>query len=105
MSKKQKPELKKPWTFEQPICREIGGEMFFAADLDDPDEIDSNISNVQEARKVCSSCMHQIDCAEWGIHHEKFGIWGGLSPRDLTQIRKNRNIVLETITLFQHIDS
>ena len=78
--------------------------MFFAADLDDPDEIDTNIANVQMARKICSGCDHQVECSEWGIYHEKFGIWGGLSPRDLVDARKKRNIILETVTIFRGIE-
>ena len=104
MSKKKTPNLKKPWTFEQPLCREIGGEMFFASDLDDENELDTNIANVQMARTVCLRCEHQKDCAEWGVHHEKFGIWGGLSPRDLIEARRKRNIIIETVTLFRYID-
>jgi hypothetical protein len=104
LSNKQTPSLKKPWNFEQPLCREVGGEMFFAADLDDPDEMDTNIANVQMARTVCLGCEHREDCAEWGIRHERFGIWGGLSPRDLVETRKKRNIIIETVTLFRYID-
>ena len=78
--------------------------MFFSADLDDPDEIDTNIANVQMARKICMECPHQKDCAEWGVYHERFGIWGGMSPRDLVDARKKRNIILETVTLFRSID-
>ena len=99
MSKTTAPKLKEPWKFEEPLCREVGVVMFFAADLDDPDEMDSNISNTQEAKKVCNSCVHKIECAEWAIHHEKYGIWGGLSPRELTLARNKRNITLKVIDL------
>jgi hypothetical protein len=97
--------LKKPWTFEQPLCREVGGELFYTSDLDDPSEMDSNVSNVQAARRLCDNCSHIEDCAEWGIRHEKFGVWGGLSPKDLVDIRKKRNIPLETPTYLPFIDS
>lgn len=105
MSTNKTPDLKKPWTFDNPICAQVGGEMFYSADLDDPNELDSNISNVQEARKICSSCSHQEDCANWGIYHERFGIWGGLSPKDLVKIRQKRNIIVETVTLFSYIEN
>ena len=97
---KNTSSLKKPWTFEEPICREVGGELFYTSDLDDPEEIDSNVSNVQAARRLCNRCVHQNDCAEWGIHHEKFGVWGGHSPSELVEIRKKRNIIVESPNAF-----
>lgn len=92
-------DLQKPWTFEQPICREIGGFMFYMSDEDDPEALDSNVRNTQEAKKICLKCEHVVECAEWGIHHEKFGVWGGLSPYELIAIRRRRNITIKTIDL------
>tara|TARA_B100000214_G_C23937828_1_gene614050 strand:- start:709 stop:864 length:156 start_codon:yes stop_codon:yes gene_type:complete len=34
-------------------------------------------------------------CAEHGIHHEAFGIWGGLTTKDRREIRRKRNIILD----------
>lgn len=40
------------------------------------------------ARKVCSGCELLNPCAAWAIATgQEFGIWGGLSPR---QIRRHR---------------
>jgi len=92
-------KLRKPWTFERPLCKEIGGEVFFIDDFDDPRGMDTNSSNVQIAKKLCSKCEHQIECAEWGIHHERYGVWGGLSQVDLAAIRKRKNILLEIVDI------
>jgi hypothetical protein len=43
---------------------------------------------------VCGRCTHKSECAEWGLAHERFGIWGGLSENQRKEIRKERNIVL-----------
>jgi hypothetical protein len=92
-------KLQEPWKFEQPVCREIGVEAFYAGDEDDPQSLDSNVLNNQLAKKLCQTCEHIVECAEWGIRHERFGIWGGLSPYELIAARKNRNIIMQSIDL------
>ena len=88
-----------PWEFSEPLCREIGGEMFFAGDEDDPQSMDSNIINTLEAKKICQTCAHIVECADWGIHHERYGVWGGLSPHEMIIARRKRNIVMQSVTL------
>ena len=51
----------------------------------------------KNVKNVCFSCVHQVECAEWGLKHERFGIWGGLSEYDRKRIRKKKNIIVETI--------
>jgi hypothetical protein len=45
LSKKSTSNLPEPWTFKKAVCREIGGEIFFFGDVDDPDHLDTNIVN------------------------------------------------------------
>ena len=97
MSKKSTPNLPGPWTFENAVCKEIGGEIFFFGDSDDPDSLDTNIINTTLAKNICLSCDHIVDCAEWGIYHEEFGVWGGLAPVELARARKKRNIIMHSI--------
>ena len=92
-------KLQEPWTFSEPLCREIGGEAFFAGDEDDPQSLDTNILNNQIAKKICQTCVHVVECAEWGLHHERYGIWGGLSPHEMIITRRKRNIIMQTVTL------
>ena len=87
--------LRKPWTFERPLCKEIGGEVFFIDDFDDPRGMDTNSSNVQIAQRFCFRCEHQVDCAEWGILNEEHGMWGGLTPRQRREIRRQRRIYIK----------
>jgi hypothetical protein len=94
-------ELQEPWTFENPLCSQVGGDTFYAGDEDDPDCLQPTTGYTQDAKKVCGNCEHIVECAEWGIRHEKYGVWGGLSPYELTLVRKKRNINVETVTFIK----
>jgi hypothetical protein len=83
--------LKKPWNFEKPLCAEIGVELFYLEDRDEVDHL--NLYDYNMAKNTCNSCIHKTECAEWGIYHENFGIWGGTTPLERTQIRRKRGIV------------
>lgn len=84
---------RKPWDFENPLCAEIGTELFFLEDRD-RDEKTMPVSQEQykQAQKTCYSCVHRIECAEWAIYNEAFGVWGGLTAKDRKQIRIARRI-------------
>lgn len=81
---------KGPWTFTQALCREVGVELFFSKDADDPNSR-GDISNYKHAKTICAKCIHQVECAEWGIAMETHGFWGGLTPKERSQIRGKRN--------------
>lgn len=87
---------KKPWQFDQPICSQVGVELFYIDDRDDVRPKVAVLADYNIARKICDSCVHKIDCAEWGIEHEVHGLWGGLTPQERAKIRKNRGIVVNT---------
>ena len=36
---------------------------------------------------LCFNCPVLDECARWGIHHEQFGIWGGLTDWQREEIR------------------
>jgi len=66
------------------MCKDMGLDLFYRED---------ESKNTDEYRKVlqlCKSCKHKIECAEWGIHKERWGIWGGLSPNERHNIRRSR---------------
>jgi hypothetical protein len=86
-----------PWNFTNALCSEIGTEMFFVEDRDEQDL--TSLSDYKVAISICRKCEHISDCAEWGIKHEGFGIWGGLTPKQRKTIRQSRNIIIITTEL------
>lgn len=79
--------MREPYEYEAPICAEVGGDAWFPEKGGSPTEL-------QFARTICSRCIHREECQEWGIHNERFGIWGGLTEMDRRRIRRHRGIVL-----------
>lgn len=45
---------------------------------------------VAEAKAVCKSCPIQMQCLEYAIKNEEFGIWGGLGPAERDSMRRSR---------------
>ena len=82
--------MREPSQYEAPSCATIGGDFWF------PDKELGTVSTTdgQYAKSICRGCPHRRECAEWGIHKENFGIWGGLSPRERFRIRQQRGIRL-----------
>lgn len=75
--------------FTDASCAGIGIEPFF-----EDEENHGKFTNLKTVRVICASCPVNAACAEWGLHHEKYGIWGGLTPEERNRIRKVRNITL-----------
>ena len=82
--------MKKPWEFDNPLCAEIGPAYFFLEDDGKP----YSTNEYRMVKSLCSTCIHQTDCADWGIAKETFGIWGGLNPRERQSIRRRRRVSL-----------
>src|SRR3954449_6827056 len=48
-------------------------------------------ASTREAKSVCRGCEVRVECLEYALQHgEKFGIWGGLSERELRRVRRQR---------------
>ena len=65
-------------------CRTVDSSLFFAAD----GERDSE-RRVRErrAKAVCAVCRVKLPCRAYAIdHHERYGIWGGLTERDRARL-------------------
>lgn len=82
-----------PWEYENPICNQVGLDIFFPKDHDEVDEI--NIYNYSNAKKICASCAHRVECADWGTLHEAYGVWGGLDPKDRANRRRSAKLILD----------
>jgi hypothetical protein len=82
--------MRVPWEFENPLCAEVGMEIYFP-DIEDP----SHRTHTRAAISICNKCPHIAECAEWGITQEYFGIWGGLNVDERKRIRSARGITLK----------
>lgn len=82
--------MREPIFFEDPACATVGGDFWF------PDKHDgsSNSTEMLLAISICRKCTHKVECAEWGIVNERFGIWGGTTERQRRVIRQQKNITL-----------
>ena len=76
--------MRQPHQYEQPLCRELIG---------DPDVwIEETRDNKETAKAICKLCPHRIECAEYGIMVEVFGVWGGLTTSERARIADQRRI-------------
>ena len=75
------------------LCREVGTEFFYP-----PEDNERDVSIYALGKTICSGCRVRRECLDWGMRHESFGLWGGLSPRERLSLRSKLNITLESIT-------
>jgi WhiB family redox-sensing transcriptional regulator len=74
--------------FADARCREIGIELFFE------DDETGKFVDVRKSKGLCSGCPIVSTCLEWALHHEKYGIWGGTTPKERDEMRKKMNIIM-----------
>jgi hypothetical protein len=86
--------MREPKDYEAPSCAEVGGDFWFAEKDVDDNEL-KVINDYNFAKSICNRCIHKVECAEWGLRKEAWGMWGGLSPKDRKAIRRQQNIFLE----------
>lgn len=82
--------MREPSSYEAPLCAQVGGDYWFP-------ELGGDQTEILRAKRICGNCPHQLECAEWGLHHEKHGIWGGLTVNDRRVIRRQQNIKVREI--------
>ena len=82
--------MREPRNYEAPLCAQVGDGDFWFPEVGYGTSYETVV-----ARSICGKCVHQAECAEWGIRYERHGIWGGLTELDRTIIRKKRNIILQ----------
>lgn len=87
-------EDRPPWKYENPLCAEVGTEIFFTDDKDEKSGA-QKFNVYEDARKVCSLCNHLAECGQWATKNEKFGFWGGLTPEQRKETRRKLNIILK----------
>lgn len=43
---------------------------------------------IAEAKAICQTCHHVVECGEIGMAKGDFGIWGGMSQSELRKLKK-----------------
>ena len=73
--------LELPAFFDEAIC--LGAE---------PSIFDGDsLTDVLEAKKICSACPIQAMCLEWATHTQDAGVWGGSTPDERKKLRGGTN--------------
>lgn len=80
--------MRGPWEFQNAPCTQVGVNVFFAQDKDDPESNGTRDAMYRDAKKVCSTCQYKTDCALWGLANETHGVWGGLTPKERKLIKR-----------------
>lgn len=58
---------------------------------------------VDRAAQICGGCPVREPCAEWGIKHENYGIWGGLTGPQLDEVRRHMNVRRVALDITRHM--
>lgn len=86
-----------PDKFKDAGCKGLSTEMFYP---------DKRVFNREEERfynNLCARCPVREACMEWGLAHENYGIWGGLTPLQRTHYRKALKWGINDLTAGEHL--
>jgi hypothetical protein len=75
-----------PQLTEQAGCKGLDTEVFYP---------EKDIFTPEEERimgRMCIECPVMLMCLEWGIAHERSGVWGGTTPYRRQQVRRAMGI-------------
>lgn len=68
--------------FKQAACAGVETDFFYPPkDIFSPDE-------KAMITRMCMACPILEMCREWGLVHERYGVWGGLVPIDREKMRQ-----------------
>jgi len=71
-----------PAWMDDALCRETGSDLFYTTHRG---------RHLGEAFRVCQLCDVRAECLDWAIsHNEQFGVWGGKSPLQRQEIKRQR---------------
>jgi hypothetical protein len=79
-------------------CASIGTSLFYP---DNPSNV--TVMEKQIIHQTCYSCRIQSQCLEWGLRHEEYGYWGGLSPNQRRELRRKVGIRLEVVPVTAYV--
>ncbi len=70
-----------PWR-AQGACRDQPAELFY------PGRGGSHAAAIA----ICAQCPVLLECRQWGILHEKHGVWGGTSEHERRRLRRQLGV-------------
>lgn len=71
------------------LCAQTDPEVFF------PER--GSVDQSHLAKSICAQCPFKTPCAEYALHFDIRGIWGGTSEEDRRKIGKARGIKRTTV--------
>lgn len=81
------------WTvrFQMPYPDNEQGACY---DMEDPPHLQDRPTNdtVAEAKAMCEQCPIVKQCAAWGVAHEEFYVFGGLTAAERREVRKRLGV-------------
>jgi WhiB family redox-sensing transcriptional regulator len=78
--------MAEPSFFERAACRGKPEELFFA-----PESKGVSLHYYDRGKTICRDCQVRLTCLEYALeHNEKFGLWGGVGPRERARMRQQR---------------
>ena len=86
-----------PQLFKDASCKGLNTETFY------PDKVSFTREEERFYNNLCSRCPVLEACLEWGLAHENYGIWGGLTPRARTEYRKVLKWAVNDLTAGVHL--
>lgn len=64
---------------EQGVCGQVDPELFFP----------EAGASTAIPKRLCLSCPVLVECRDWALaHNVRYGVWGGLSERERTRLRR-----------------
>lgn len=81
--------LDEPWR-DQAACIDADPDIFFPPDNGTPGPLQTGY--YREARTYCDRCEVRQECLNYAIaNNEKYGLWGGHTPKQRQQLRRRRS--------------
>lgn len=58
-----------------------------------------NGNRIAIAIAMCNQCEVQPECLDYALHHEPYGVWGGMTESQRRLERRKRGISVETMSV------
>lgn len=72
-----------PWVIDA-RCAEVGGDLWYATNTKGGPTRENLM-----AKRICDDCPVKQQCLDWALeNNERYGIWGGATPRERRGMRK-----------------